>query len=536
MKRIRHVDLTGLPEKFDLADLVESGTTGDNLKAWFKERTKDGPPVVRRRKKPKTEKKAAPKTNGTKPPSGQSNVVPIPAPTKKENEDVPPEYSEDSLALRFTGRYLERLAYCPAIGWLDWTGSIWEEDNSGLALDLARKVCRDAANEAEANMELGSRRKTIANTISSRRSFANVEAIARTDRRHIVKASDFDADPWVLNTPDGIVNLKSGNIRKARRSDLCLKSTAVGPGDECPTWLRFLRDCTLDDPDLIRYLRRVAGYCLTGSISEHVFFFAYGSGGNGKGTFMNLLLWLMNTYARVSNMDTFTESRFSRHAAELAYQQGARIVTASETNQGQRWNEARVKSMTGGDPITANFMHKDPFTYQPTFKLVFAGNNRPHLRNVDDAIKRRLYLIPFDYKIPDDKRDGDLPDKLQAEGPGILSWAIKGCLDWQRNSLDPPDRVIATTAEYFAAEDVIGTFIEECCEVGAQFTTRTTYLYERFVRWADSTGERSGARPVFLEMMKSKGFMSVRRGGEQIIDGLRIAPEDEPPARWDGYQ
>jgi len=525
VEQYRHIDTTGLPKGFDIADLVESGVTGQALIDWCKARVRPGPPVVTADEKPPVTRKVTAKPKAKPVPSSQkSNVIPIPDPEAEVGLDIPPEFSEDSLADEYTRRFHKTLLFCKSWEtWLHWEDNRWKADETALSLDLSRRVCRETSLLALDREELGSKARTIANTLSSRRCIAAVEGIARSDRRHVVRPSEFDADAWALNTPIGVVDLKTGDIRPAKRSDRMMKSASVGPGGNCPTWLRFMQDCTEGDAELIGYLKRIAGYCLTGSISEQKFFFIYGCGGNGKGTYLNMLMYLLNTYGRQANMDTFTEQRFTKHASEIAFFQGARMVVASETNVGQKWNEARIKGMTGGDPITAQFMHKNPFTFAPTFKLIFNGNHKPHLKNVDAAIKRRLYLIPFDYEVPDDKVDGQLPEKLAAEASGILSWCIEGCLEWQAKRLKPPARVIATTAEYFEREDKIGGFLAECCELSNAHKVTTSLLFERYTRWADEQGEYIGSRRVFLDMLAVKGYRSVKVGGEQIVAGVRLS-------------
>lgn len=546
MEKYRHLDMSGLPKGYDLADLIDSGISDADLIAWCKNRVRSGPPVLSRSemitgapKKPvniEAVKQSTKVPRKTKAHAAMQQAEEEIEPDAPPELDIPPEFSEDSLANEFTRRYKNTLAYCAAYGtWMHWEDNRWKVDDTALAVDLARQVCRDSALIALDRPDLGAKAKGIANTISSRRCFSSIEGIARSDRRHVVRPAQFDADPWILNTPNGVIDLTTGNLRPAQKSDWCIKSASVGPGGKCPTWERFLQDCTQGDTEMISYLKRIAGYCLTGSIAEQKFFFIYGGGGNGKGVFLNTLMWLLDTYGRQANMDTFTEQRFAKHASEIAFFQGARLVVASETNVGQRWNEARIKSMTGGDPITANHMHKDPFTFLPTFKLLFTGNHKPHLKNVDPAIKRRMYLIPFDYAVPEEKQDTQLTEKLKTEGPGILSWAVEGCMEWRKSKLKPPVKVIATTADYFEAEDKIGAFLDECCNVSASERITTTKLFERYVRWADGMGEYSGGRKGFLDMLAVKGFRSEKIGGEQIIMGISIAYDEG--SRYDqGYQ
>lgn len=532
MEQYRHIDTTGLPKGFDVADLIASGVVGDQLKAWCKERIRPGPPRLsnaeragdyRERQKAAQPEKGSYEAQLAKP---DDNIVSMPEP-KEDKNGIPIEFSEDSLSALFTERHKKTLAYCGAwTAWTRWNGAIWQLDDTGYALDQSRQICREKALEAEQRIELANKRKVIATTLSSRKCIANVEQIARSDPHHTVRPSQFDADPWILNTPGGVINLKTGSMRAPRREDWCTKSTAIAPANEkCPHWIEFLKTSMRGDDSLIRYLQRIAGYCLTGSIAEHVFFFCYGTGGNGKGTYLNQLYWMLNDYAVQANMDTFTEQRFTRHAAEIAVFQGARLIAASETQSGQRWNESRIKSLTGGDPITANFMRQNPFTFLPTFKLLFAGNHKPHLRNVDAAIKRRMYLIPFEHEVSEAEKDTLLPDKLQAEGAAILNWAIEGCMDWQENSLNPPPSVIATTSEYFENEDKIGSFLEDCTVSSLYDRCSSTRLYDRYVRWCDGAGEYAGTRKDFLELMRLKGYVSIKRNGVMAFDGLDIRPE-----------
>ncbi len=543
MTDIRYIDTTGLPSGYDVADLIESGIEGDDLIAWFKSRVRDGiipEPKANGAGKPK----AAPKKTSDKPkptpkpkpapaPEPPSNVVPL----EKTSDDIgmPPEYSEDSLAEAFSRKYKDSLIYVHPWGqWMIWENARWQTDETDVVMDLSRKVCKVFAAEANDRRDLGARAMKIAEKLSKLMTFKAVKQTAQSDRRHAAVPAQFDADQWILNTPDGVINLKTGRLRKAHRDDFASKSTAIGPGGECPVWLKFLDTATGGDKDLQAYLARMAGYCLTGSTAEHVFFFVYGTGGNGKGTFINQLDWILNSYSRVAQMDTFTEQRFAKHAAEIAYFQGSRLVTAQETEEGKRWNESRIKNLTGGDPITANFMHKNPFTFQPSFKLLFAGNHKPALRNIDEAIKRRMHLIPFDIKVPAKDRDPFLPDKLKAEAGGILKWAIKGCLEWQKEMLNPPERVLATTDEYFQNEDTIGNFFDERCILNPYARVRTTSLYKQYQQWAAQTGEYALSRKRFLDVIGLRELYSERKGGEQIVMGIELKKSEAEIARNGG--
>jgi putative DNA primase/helicase len=203
----------------------------------------------------------------------------------------------------------------------------------------------------------------------------------------------------------------------------------------------------------------MAGYALTGVTREHALFFLYGTGANGKTTFLNTIISAAGDYHRNAPIEAFTDSNTDRHPTELAGLMGARLVTAVETEEGRRWAESKIKALTGGDKISARFMRQDFFAYTPQLKLIIAGNHRPGLRSVDEAIRRRFHLIPFSVTIPPEERDAELPTKLQAELPGVLAWMIEGCLEWQRIGLAPPASVAKATEEYLGAEGTLTAWI-----------------------------------------------------------------------------
>jgi putative DNA primase/helicase len=238
-----------------------------------------------------------------------------------------------------------------------------------------------------------------------------------------------------LNTPDGVIDLRTGDVRPHDPLDYMTKIAAVAPRGGCPLFLKFLDRITHGDAELIAYLRRVFGYALTGDVSEHALFFGHGTGANGKSVLLSTMAGMMGDYHKTAPIETFTATDSDRHPTDLAMLRGARLVTATETEEGRRWAESRIKTLTGGDPVAARFMRQDFFEYWPQFKLVIAGNHKPGLRSVDEAIRRRFHLIPFAVTIPPEERDAELAEKLKAERPGILQWLVEGCLEWQIEGL-----------------------------------------------------------------------------------------------------
>ena len=436
--------------------------------------------------------------------------------------------TEDALALAFTRRYHRDWRYVAAWGrWLVWDGQRWRTEDTLAATDLIRSVCRQTALRAD--------NPKVAAKLASAGTVSGVERLARADRRHAATTDEWDADPWLLNTPGGVVDLKTGRKRANERSDRMTKITTATPDGECPQWTAFLSDVTGGDVELQTYLQRMVGYCLTGATSAHALFFLYGTGANGKSVFANVISTILGDYAATASMDTFVETRGDRHPTDLAGLRGARFVTAIETEQGRRLNESKVKAITGGDKISARFMHKDFFEYTPQFKPVIVGNHKPAIRNIDEAMRRRLHMIPFTVTIPPDRRDPRLTEKLLAERDGILAWAVAGCLAWQREGLKPPACVQAATEEYFEAEDALGRWIDERCVREVNAKSLTAELFTDWKQWAEASGEFIGSQRRFSDLLITRGIDKWRnsagvRGFQGIGLKYQAAPSYTPYA------
>ena len=438
-----------------------------------------------------------------------------------EAVEISPEFSEDALALEFSARHKHELRYVAKWGsWLLWDGARWRFEDTYRAFDFARAVARDFANAC--NKDGGAKKIASAGTVAA------IEKLARADRRHAMTVDDWDKDSWVLNTPTGIVDLQTGNMLPHDPERYITKVTATSPGGACPRWLQFLDEITGKDKELRLFLQRVAGYSLTGSTKEHALFFAYGTGGNGKGVFLNTLSAILADYAAVAPMEAFLATNVERHPTDLAGLRGARLVTSQETEEGRRWAESKIKALTGGDPITARFMRQDFFTYQPAFKLVIAGNHKPALRGVDEAIRRRFHLIPFVVTFADPDRD--LPEKLKAEWPGILQWMIAGCLAWQRDGLNPPAIVRSATETYLSEEDALAKWIEDCCVTGSQQWCASAELWPSWQRWAAAANEVVGSQKRFGMALENHGYRPERTQAMRGFRGLDLNAIEKPNA------
>jgi putative DNA primase/helicase len=295
----------------------------------------------------------------------------------------------------------------------------------------------------------------------------------------------WDLGPWLLGVPNGVVDLTTGVRRDGRPEDRITMATRVpfDGGAACPLWEKTVAEIFAGDDDLISYLHRFVGYSLTGDCREEVLAFCWGEGANGKGTLMNTIAWVLGDY---SDDLPFSALEVHNHAGipnDIAKIVGKRFITSSETGGSQRLNEARVKALTGRDPITARFLHREFFTFQPVAKFWLASNEKPEVRDTSLGFWRRIHLIPFTQSFAD-RADLELKDKLQAEGPGILAWAVRGCMAWQERGLNPPSVVSEATKAYRTESMPLARFLADCCVV--KESARATFgdLFQSYVRWA----------------------------------------------------
>jgi putative DNA primase/helicase len=458
-----------------------------------------------------------------------ANVVDFPngraAPEEDDDPIRPPEFSDDALALRFAEKHKNGLRYIAKWSrWMMWDGTRWKDDDTLLGFDFARRVCREAAAECE--------KPKVGSAISSAKTVAAVERMGKADRRIAATVDQWDRDDWLLNTPGGTIDLRTFETGPHQPTDYLTKLTAVAPGGDCPTWCKFLDRVTGNNGDLVEFIRRMCGVALTGITRDHALFFLYGLGANGKSVLINAIAGILGDYATSAPVETFTASTHDRHPTELAMLRGARLVTAVETEDGRRWAEARIKALTGGDPIAARFMGQDFFQFTPKFKLVIAGNHKPGLRSVDEAIRRRFNLVPFTITIPPEERDGTLPEKLKAEWPGILQWMLDGCKAWQERGLSAPPVVVEATAAYLEGEDSLAAWIEERCEQRSHLSATSTALFASWVTWASASGELPGALRQFSMKLEARGFEKVKtRDGMRFV-GLRL--KSDQISGWQG--
>ena len=433
---------------------------------------------------------------------------------------VPVRYSEDALAAKFATRHGDSWRFVAGWGqWFKWTGVAWTRENTLQAFDLSRQICRQTATSAAS--------AKIRTKLSSASTVSAVERLARSDRHLACTTDIWDRDPWLINTPDGVVDLRSGATTAHDPLRFMTKTAGASAAGECPIWLEFLYTVTGGDTELQSYLQRMAGYCLSGVTTEHALFFLYGTGANGKSVFANTLTEIMGDYATVAAMDMFMATHGDRHPTDMAGLRGARIVTSIETEQGSRWAESKLKALTGGDKITARFMRQDFFEFIPQFKLLIVGNHKPSIRNVDEAMRRRLHMVPFTITIPPAKRDQRLQERLLTEKDGVLAWALEGCLAWQKEGLRPPAAVMAATEDYFEAEDALGRWLGEACEKASAAWSGSSALFASWKSWAEANGEYPGSMKRFSENLGNRGFEKHDTNKARGYRGLAIKDSND---------
>jgi P4 family phage/plasmid primase-like protien len=437
--------------------------------------------------------------------------------------EIPTQYSDDAIAGDFSAAYGNDLKFVPEWGWLEWDGQRWKRVPDVVVMQKARRSCRWISRACSADPELSeSKRDQLARSIASAKTVAAIERLARGDRRHFSSVSEWDSHPWLFNTPGGTVDLKTGALREHRRDDRITKISNATPNGDCPVWTAFLDRVTNGNRGLQAYVQRLAGYSLCGDPCEESLDFFHGPGGNGKGTFLSTLQYTHGEYATTAASDMFMESRGDKHPCDVAKLAGARLVVAQEVDEGKRWDEARIKSMTGRDMMTGRFMRQDFFDFMPEFTLIISGNNKPALKTVDDAIRRRFHLVPFTVSIPPDERDLGLKEALRQEANGILAWAIAGFLDWQDQGLNPPAVVLDATNEYLEEEDVIGQWVRECCSEGPNFEEPSGVLYSSFRVWKLDRGEQPPGQKKFSSILSDRGYARGRSATARKFTGIQL--------------
>lgn len=463
-------------------------------------------------------------------------VPPAVGDTANHGEIMPVELTDDYLAEELLkAGFADKLKYdYPNGRWHVWDGMRWAHDDGGAHVREVVVGLRHLARKLRARTARlsGKEKQRYNNTINKLGNVSTIRAVtALLESMLSVGTDTFDTAEWELNTPAGIVNLKDGTMREHDPDALHSKMTTVAPapkGTSATRWERFIDEVTGGDQDLARFMQKQAGYALTGVRREQTLSFVWGPGGNGKSVFIDALMFVLNDYAATAPMDTFAASKGDKHPTDMAGLMGARLVTASETQAGRMWDEQRLKAITGGDRLRARFMRQDFVEFTPRFKLMMVGNHEPQIGNVDDAMRRRIHIVPFTFKpeVPDLK----LPETLRnEEAPAILRWMIEGCLAWDKEGLTPPECVLARTEEYFEDEDLVGMWLEESCLFEEDGEMASADAYRSWQIWCGSHGEFAGTQRQFAKLLRT-------HAAKRPFRKANVGPKERRLKGWRGVR
>ena len=432
-------------------------------------------------------------------------------------------------AERFIAQFGDDLLWVEAWrGWLTWDGRRWIRDDerrvSRLAHETVRSMYGDAGKTAEPDL-----RKALADHARRSESSQRIEAmISQARAMRAVSPQRFDQDDWLLNVMNGTLDLHTGTLREHRCEDYLTKLAPVvyDPEAKCRRWKQFLQEVFQPHPDLVPFIQKMCGYSLTGDTREECFALLYGTGRNGKGTFLKTIQAVLGDYAGTADFSAFVSARDNGPRDDVANMQGRRFIAAQESREGAAMAESLIKMLTGGDRVRARRLYENSFEFSPTFKLWLATNHRPAIRGTDPAIWSRIKLVPFEVSF-EGKEDKTLKQELLTELPGILAWCVRGCLRWLKEGLKFPESVLRATAEYRSESDQVGRFLSECCSVDPKAKTKSSYLYLAYQSWCPANGEEEVTGTAFGRRLTERGMRKSTSSGRGVFyQGVAVRGEE----------
>ena len=455
------------------------------------------------------------------------------APETKEKEYA---LTDSGNAERFADMYKSQVRYCNVFKkWFIWNGKYWAKDDSGKIINYAIESVRSIIHYADLLPDGDKRKELIKHSLKSENAGklkALLDIASGLDAMSI-NPDMFDKNLWYLNAENGVINLKSGNLISHNENLYITKMCKVGIDKKCktPLWDNLLDKITKGEELMKRYLQKAIGCALSGDVSEQAIFILYGKGSNGKSTFLNIIAELLQDYSQNTPSETFMIKKNEAVNNDVARLKGARFVTAIEVEENKRLAESLIKSMTGGDKLTTRFLYGEFFDYKPQFKVFLACNHRPIIRDTTHSIWRRIKLIPFEATISEQERDKYLFDKIvDNELPGILAWAVEGCLLWQKEGLTMPDSITTATEKYRSEMDAFGNFLEEVCVLGEEYKVTNKALRAAYEEWCKDNGEYALYQRAFGDKLREQGIKSTRGGGNGSTTwhGIKIKGEPTP--------
>lgn len=446
------------------------------------------------------------------------------------------ECTEVGNSERFVQEHGREAKFCPEDdSWYLWTGTRWSRDDTGQIQQLAETSARrqfDFLSRIRDTRERDVRAKW-AQQSCTRRNIDNTVALSRA--KLAVPADKFDGDSYLLNFTNGTLDLHTGELRTHNPEDMITRSIDFDyvANAECPRFMQFLWETTADDVDLARYLQRALGYSLTGDTGEQCLFLAHGSGANGKSTLLNLFQAMLGGYARNTPVQTLLAKKSDGGASnDLVRLRSARFVTATEAEANQKLAESLLKQVTGGDTVTARALYHEYVEFKPEFKLWLATNHMPKVNGGDPAMWRRLHMIPFNTVIPPERRDPDLPKKLLEEAPGIMAWAVQGCLEWQQLRLSPPAAVTNATNAYRDAMDDVKSFLNEAVLMPADGTVSKADMFTAYRRWTAVNGAETLSKRELGSRLISCGLTDRKSNGTRVWDKVALLEKADTFTQW----
>lgn len=426
---------------------------------------------------------------------------------------------------RFCENFGELLRYSYVTkNWYFYDGRKWDFDESGHVKKIADDMLIEMKKEFALCTDEDEEKAFMKHLKYTRNSKGKKNFITESEHRLSIHVNDFDKRKREINTQNGVLNLRTGELSPHSHDQFLSRISYVEYTDkiDCPGWINFLNDVFDSDQDLIKYIQKAVGYSLTGLTTEQCVFFTYGNGRNGKSTFIDVTSSIMGDYAtNIQPESIMVANRSTGANSDIARLKGSRFVTTVEPSEGMRLNEGLIKQLTGGDKVTARFLYGKEFEFEPEFKLWVSTNHKPIIRGRDDGIWRRIHLIPFTVQIPKDKVDKNLKYKLKKELVGILDWAVVGCLLWQKEGLEKPDKVKAAVKEYQSEMDVVSAFLENCTRKVAHKDTKAIELYHAYAQWADENNEYKMSNTKFGKELGLR-FEKIRMNYGMVYKGVEL--------------
>ena len=426
------------------------------------------------------------------------------------------QLTDSTNAERLCNEHGENIRYMTAWKkWLVWNGKRWKTDESGaLISEKCLSTIRNLHNE---QLRTGDHRERIEIekfakiSENARRRKSCIEMATQIDKLNIT-SDQLDTNSWLLNCQNGTLNIKTKEFTQHRQKDFITKIANVDydPAADCPMWKQFIREIMDYKNDVINFLQTACGWAITGDIREQTMFILFGSGANGKSTFLNVILSLLGEYAMATNTETFMRKTGDQITNDIARLRGTRFVTTTEAEQGRRLSEPLIKKITGNDQMTARFLYGEYFNFNPTFKIFMATNHKPVIKGTDHGIWRRIKLIPFTTRITEDKQDKHLESKLNTEASGILNWLLEGAERWRNEGLNAPEIILHATDEYRGEMDIIGNFIKERCVQKIGISIRIRELYKTYTDWCSDNNEHIVSERFFSLRLKEMGYEQSR--------------------------